>query len=131
MYCSKECQEEHWESHEDACDIRNKRRAIYRAGKILQTLHYISRAKVFDENITFIETDGKIISICAIPWPQEVGYFDRIQTYPAILCGTEKEKTSFLVFLKCRTSIVYLREVIEYLLHGKLCFASNSFVFSC
>lgn len=58
-YCGKKCQQEHWQaSHKTECKAANDRKALYRAGGILQPVFEAVRRLTWFDNILEANWDG-------------------------------------------------------------------------
>jgi hypothetical protein len=116
---------------------------LYRAGSILQQIFYVCREKSFNHPIEKIEykkneksekseknekkvekkdkKESKIMTLHFLP-AEKFGppLDDRLFRFPARQCKTLADEKALLSYDSCTAVNIYLKEVAEYLLRGKL-----------
>ena len=56
-YCGKKCADHDWQRHKRECRRATRRRQLYRAAALIQSLFYETRSAAFDVNIEKVKTD--------------------------------------------------------------------------
>lgn len=120
-YCSQVCQISDLPSHKEQCLILNKRRTLFRAGEIIQSLFYIYRRTFFSGYVKeiIISEDQKTMWIHHYEGMGWNTIWDLVKPVPNELCATEEIEMSLLASLKCQESIAWFYDIINYFLESK------------
>ena len=100
------------------CKTLEIRKTFYKAGYILQNVFYMYREKMFDVELTKVETkDGKIYIYDAEESPIALmSEVDCLNALPPIL--DLDVKRAVLVHRACTDSMMWMQELIDYILKG-------------
>jgi hypothetical protein len=96
-YCNSDCQRLNWSTHKSTCKRLQNRKALYRAGAILQEIFYVYREKLFDRPVDRIEVTGSLrqrnmrMEIYKNEWPHIVTNYDYIQPFLLSICKSLEE----------------------------------------
>ncbi|KAI4256683.1 MAG: hypothetical protein L6R42_006081 [Xanthoria sp. 1 TBL-2021] len=121
-YCSAACQKANWSAHKPECQASQNRRAVYRAGIIVQTLSFTFRRNTWSWPIKKAERDrsdgiGEIWRIFDTQHPgNEVSYF---LPFPKELFPNVQDQEAVLSHSDCRNAIADMEILIKDLLQGE------------
>lgn len=118
-YCSATCQQEGWDSHKPSCKASKDRRALYRAGKVAQSLHYTFRRNTWSWAIRIVERErgealGEIWKIFDGKHPGTGFFFP----FPKDLFQDVKDQETILSHGGCREATAFMEVLVRDFLDG-------------
>lgn len=121
-YCSRACQKAHWSAHKPECTASQNRRAVYRAGHIVQALHSTFRRNTWSWSISKVKRDrlvgiGETWRVFDVEHPgNEVSYF---LPFPEHLFPKLQDQEAVLSHSDCRNAIADMKVLTNDLLKGE------------
>ena len=121
-YCTQACQKAHWSAHKPECEVSQSRRAVYRAGYLVQALHFTFRRNTWSWSISKVERDrlfgtGETWRIFDAEYPgKEVSYF---LPFPEDLFPKVQDQEAVLSHSDCRNAIADMEVLTNDLLKGE------------
>ncbi|THY29052.1 hypothetical protein D6D00_03862 [Aureobasidium pullulans] len=121
QYCGRGCQKAHWPIHRKECKNLQARKALFRAGSLLQEMWYAIRRESFDNAVVRVEElDGALLvyegDYCVEPAMREGGFYRK---FPEAIFENKEDAESCLSLLFCNDSLNHMHQVVEWLLKGK------------
>lgn len=121
QYCGRECQKAHWSVHRKECKNLQARKALFRAGSLLQDMWYTIRRESFDNAVVGVEElDGALLvyegDYDVEPAMREGGFYRK---FPEAIFENKEDAESCLSLLYCNDSLNHMHQVVEWLLKGK------------
>ncbi|THW92890.1 hypothetical protein D6C91_04300 [Aureobasidium pullulans] len=121
QYCGRECQKAHWSVHRKECKNLQARKALFRAGALLQEMWYTIRRESFDNAVVGVEElDGALLvyegDYNVEPAMREGGFYRK---FPEAIFENKEDAESCLSLLYCNDSLNHMHQVVEWLLKGK------------
>lgn len=123
-YCNPACQKAHWSAHKPECKASQSRRALYRAGYLVQALHFTLRRNTWSWSISKLERDrvvgiGETWRIFDAEHPgNEVSYF---LPFPEDLFPKVQDQEVVLSHSDCRNAIADMEVLTNDLPKGESC----------
>lgn len=120
-YCNKECQKAHWVHHRRGCKQMQARKALFRAGRLLQEMWYAIRRESYDNAVVRVqEINGELVvydgDYNVEPTLRENGYYRR---FPEEIFKNKKDAESCLSLLSCNDVLNHMPRAVEWLLKGE------------
>ncbi|THY31360.1 hypothetical protein D6D01_02941 [Aureobasidium pullulans] len=121
QYCGRECQKAHWPIHRKECKNLQARKALFRAGSLLQEMWYTIRRESFDTAVVRVEElDGALLvyegDYNVEPAMREGGFYRK---FPEAIFENKEDAESCLSLLYCNDTLNHMHQVVEWLLKGK------------
>ncbi|KAL3419625.1 set domain-containing protein 5 [Phlyctema vagabunda] len=129
-YCSIDCQKAHWHTHKRPCKGLRNRKALYRAGKILQEMFYMYRELLFDKSITKVTKEGDTIHVYEGQYPVDIkSDMEAIFPFPSDVFTNDLDKKAILTHLACFDAVAWMHEPIKHMLSSFTRFCREYYVF--
>ncbi|KEQ63059.1 uncharacterized protein M437DRAFT_48047 [Aureobasidium melanogenum CBS 110374] len=117
-YCSKECQKAHWVHHRRGCRNMQARKALFRAGSLLQEMWYAIRRESYDNAVVRVqEINGDLVvydgDYNVESTLRENGYYRK---FPEEIFKNKKDAESCLSLLSCNDVLNHMPKAVEWLL---------------
>ncbi|CZT20358.1 uncharacterized protein RCC_06217 [Ramularia collo-cygni] len=114
-YCGTRCRDGDDSNHAGICKLKNNRKALYRAGEILQAAFYIWREVAFDINIESVWKNEEGI-LCYREREYDSGV--TLYRFPDHLIPDSRDKVKILSFIACTDAQTHMFELSKRLLEG-------------
>ncbi len=115
-YCGASCQKDDWSTHKILCKMSNDRRALYRAGGMLQQLYSTYSRYTQTWLIGRIEKAGNVWVVFDGPNPHGTS---ALIPFPDALFPDPQDKKSILAWRGCNDAISYLHITTKERLKGE------------
>ncbi|KAG9689042.1 palmitoyltransferase akr1, partial [Aureobasidium melanogenum] len=117
-YCNKECQKAHWPHHRRGCKNMQDRKALFRAGSLLQKIWYMVRRESFDNCVVKAEeVNGELLihegNYGSEPTIRENGFY---REFPDAIFESKQDAETCLILLCCAESLSHMYMVTSWLL---------------
>ncbi|KAK4501680.1 hypothetical protein PRZ48_007489 [Zasmidium cellare] len=110
-YCDTRCRDRDRIPHQKNCN-NPVRKAIYRAGDLLQSIFYTFREALYDTSVAHVRRNGDVLRIHLNPNPAQV----LLHRFPNHLNLSQSDKEQLLSVLSCTDSVAYTCDLSKRLL---------------
>ena len=115
-YCDASCQKDDWSAHKIHCKMSNDRRALYRAGIVLQQLYCTYSRYTWTWPIERIKKRGNKWEVF---YGEEPRSTSPIIPFPDALFPNAQDKVSILAWRGCNDAVAYLHIATKGMLKGE------------